>query len=383
MARPSKEQAREEREAKLAKAHEEIAAAAARFKDTQTWKDMLDYMAQMPQYSFRNLVWLHNQASKRGSMESSFASYTAWKKLGRQVRKGEKSYQVLAPVIYKLPFLKGEDQPIDKDELDKYDKKDIIWKRAVTGFTVRPTFGYHQTDGEPIKGKDLPQVTGQRSEELWQRAKQIVADLGYTYKETTRKALGGAYGVTMRPMIEEQGAKTIAIATDAPEGHQFKTLIHEISHARLHMDQVDQTESMHRGIKEVEAESCAYLVSKYFGLDTAEYSTGYIAGWADADEETILATGERVIQNSNWIIDQLNPQTPSDEAVNTLERVQTRQQQHEQSQAEEAHETTPTRSKPPLPGIGEVPQIKKLDHPTRHPTTRRAPHQTASLTLHR
>ena len=126
---------------------------------------------------------------------------------------------------------------------------------------VRPTFGYHQTEGEPIKGRDLPQVTGQRSEQLWQRAKQIVTDLGYKYEETTRKALGGAYGVTMRPMIEGQGDKTIAVATDAPEGHQFKTLIHEISHARLHMDQADQTESMHRGIKEVEAESCAYLVS--------------------------------------------------------------------------------------------------------------------------
>lgn len=383
MATRSKEEAKEEREAKLAKAHEEIAAAAARFKDTQTWKDMLDYMAKMPQYSFRNLVWLHTQAHQRGSKESSFASYTAWKKLGRHVQKGEKSYHVLAPVTYKLPFLKDEDRPIDKSELDKYDKKDIIWKPAVTGFTVRPTFGYHQTDGDPIKGKDLPQVTGQRSEELWQRAKQIVADLGYTYEETTRKALGGAYGVTMRPMIEGQGKKTIAVATDAPDAHQFKTLIHEISHARLHMGQADETGSMHRGIKEVEAESCAYLVSKYFGLDTADYSTGYISGWADADEETILATGERVIQNSNWIIDQLNPQTPSEETVETLERVQTRQQQHDQSQVEEARETTPTRSKPPLPGIGEVPQIKKLDHPTKHPTPRRTPHQTASMTLHR
>jgi len=137
MARPSKEQAKEEREAKLAKAHEEIAAAASRFKDTQTWKDMLDYMAHMPQYSSRTLVGPHNRARQRGSMESSFASYTAWKKLGRQVQKGEKSYQVLAPVIYKLPFLKGQDRPIDKDELDKYDKKDIIWKRAVTGFKVK------------------------------------------------------------------------------------------------------------------------------------------------------------------------------------------------------------------------------------------------------
>lgn len=187
----------------------------------------------------------------------------------------------------------------------------------------------------------------------------------------------------MWPMIEGQGEKSIAVATDAPEGHQFKTLIHEISHARLHMGQADETGSMHRGIKEVEAESCAYLVSKYFGLDTAEYSTGYIAGWADADEKTILATGERVIQNSNWIIDQLNPQTPSEEAVNTLQRTQTRQQQQEQSQTEEAHETTPTRSKPPLPGIGEVPQIKKLDHPTKHPTPRRTPHQTASMAMRR
>ena len=144
-----------------------------------------------------------------------------------------------------------------------------------------------------------------------------------------------------------------------------------------------QTESMHRGIKEVEAESCAYLVSKYFGLDTGEYSTGYIAGWANANEETILAIGEQVIHNSNWIIDQPNPQTPSEEAVETLQRTQTRQQQRDQSQVEQARETTPARSKPPLPGIGEVPQIKKLDHPTQHPTTRRTPNQTTSLALHR
>ena len=170
---------------------------------------------------------------------------------------------------------------------------------------VRPTFGYHQAESEPIKGKDLPHVAGQRSEELWQRAKQIVTDLGYKYEETTRKALGGAYGVTMRPLIEGQG------------------------------------------------------------------------------EKTILATGERVIQNSNWIIDQLNPQAPSDEAVETLQRTQTRQQQRDQSQVEQARETTPARSRPPLPGIGEVPQIKKLDHPTQHPAARRAPNQTASLALHR
>ena len=180
MARPSKtDAARAQREAQLALAHAEIAEAASTFTDTQAWKDMLDYMARMPRYSFRNLIWLHTQAVQRGTMESSFASYSAWKKLGRQVQKGEKGYKVLAPVIYKLPFLKNSDKPLNKAEVDKYDTKDIIWKKAITGFTVRTTFGYQQTDGEPIKGKDLPQVTGERSEELWQRAQQIVKDLGY------------------------------------------------------------------------------------------------------------------------------------------------------------------------------------------------------------
>lgn len=364
MARPSKtDAARAQREAQLALAHAEIAEAASTFTDTQAWKDMLDYMARMPRYSFRNLIWLHTQAVQRGTMESSFASYSAWKKLGRQVQKGEKGYKVLAPVIYKLPFLKNSDKPLNKAEVDKYDTKDIIWKKAITGFTVRTTFGYQQTDGEPIKGKDLPQVTGERSEELWQRAQQIVKDLGYKYEETTRAALHGAYGVTSRPLIDAMGDKTIHVATDAPKGHQFKTLIHEISHARLHMDQVNT--DMHRGIKEVEAESCAYLVSRYFGLDTAEYSTGYIAAWSKADEDTILATGERVVENSNWIIEHLDPQTPSDHAVQTLEHVK---QQQEHQEAKQEASDKPTRR--PLPGIGQTPQLTKLNHPTHHPTPR-------------
>ena len=35
-----------------------------------------------------------------------------------------------------------------------------------------------------------------------------------------------------------------------------------------------------RNTKEVEAESIAFTVCQHFGIDTTEYSFGYIAGWS-------------------------------------------------------------------------------------------------------
>ena len=84
--------------------------------------------------------------------------------------------------------------------------------------------------------------------------------------------------------------KRIAIKEGVSELQAVKTAIHEIAHAKLHDVDLnappEQQNRVDRHTCEVEAESVAYTVCQHFGLDTSEYSFGYVAGWSSGKEMT-------------------------------------------------------------------------------------------------
>ena len=69
----------------------------------------------------------------------------------------------------------------------------------------------------------------------------------------------------------------------------------------LHADEDPSEYVEHRGTKETEAESVAYVVAGLLGMDTSRYSIGYVAGWSEGDAETIKATAARVLRASHLL----------------------------------------------------------------------------------
>ena len=92
------------------------------------------------------------------------------------------------------------------------------------------------------------------------------------------------------------------IDTDLSPAQTAKTALHEAAHVLQHADEEPGEYAAHRGIKETEAESVAYVLA---GLDTAAYSIGYVAGWADGDPDTIRATAARVLSAVHTLADAL------------------------------------------------------------------------------
>ena len=98
----------------------------------------------------------------------------------------------------------------------------------------------------------------------------------------------------------------------------LKTAIHEIAHSKLHaidpeapaIEQADRPDSRTR---EVQAESVAYAVCQHYGLDTSDYSFGYVAGWSSGKDlkelkaslETIRATAHELITTIDGHLAQL------------------------------------------------------------------------------
>jgi hypothetical protein len=204
------------------------------------------------------------------------AGYRRWQELGRQVRRGERSIRILAPVI-----VKKEDD--DGDE-----------RRVVVGFRGTGVFDVSQTDGPEL---DVAPhlVAGDAPSGLWDALAAQVQAQGFALE---RGSCGGANGST------DFTARTVRVRDDVSAAQAAKTLAHELAHVRLHgPDRVRYFAC--RGRCEVEAESVAYVVTGWAGLPTEEYSFPYVAHWAESDWRKVQETGTVVLEVARDIIAQV------------------------------------------------------------------------------
>ena len=81
------------------------------------------------------------------------------------------------------------------------------------------------------------------------------------------------------------------------EVQNIKTLIHEITHADLHVPEIEQSNKKDNRTREIEAESTAFVVSNHYGIDTSDYSFGYLASWSSSRELEELQSSLETIQN--------------------------------------------------------------------------------------
>ncbi|MGH7643796.1 MAG: ArdC-like ssDNA-binding domain-containing protein [Candidatus Dormibacteria bacterium] len=241
------------------------------------WARWLRTSHRFHRYSFQNQVLILQQRPDA----SWVAGYRSWLQLGRQVRQGERAIRILAPCLASPEVSSGADQP----------------PPAVLGFRVARVFDIRQTDGV-----ELPQpvrtLTGSGSAAGLARLSQRTVDLGFQLEFTS--LWGSRNGDCSHAL------RRIRVREELTPAHQLKTLAHELGHAVLHGPQFQGS----RALAELEAESVAYLVCQELGIDSSDYSLGYVATWSGGGPEAarlIAATGARILRGKESILELWKP----------------------------------------------------------------------------
>ena len=260
---------------------EQLEAGVKEVFTSGKFADYLATMAKFYDYSANNclLIMMQNPAA------THVASYKKWQNdFKRQVRKGEKSIMILAPIQHKaVKEVKNEKGEIEQQE--------VHWLT----FKAVPVFDISQTDGEELPSlvHDLMGDLEQYYEKM--EALKAVSPVPIEFEDIT----SGAHGYF------SPAEKRIAIKLGMSAQQTFKTTVHEIAHAILHCEGGEQ-ENADRDTMEVQAESVAYTVCTYMGIETSEYSFGYVAGWSgDKDVKQLTRSLEVIRKTAKTIIDGL------------------------------------------------------------------------------
>lgn len=247
--------------------------------ESEKYKSYLSTMSKFHNYSFNNTLLIAMQKPEA----TLVAGYKAWQKnFERHVNSGEKAIRILAPVPYKIKEERDKLDPVtgeimlDENGLPQKEEAE----RTIPAFRAVSVFDVSQTDGKP-----LPELA---EGELWKsvegygdfvQALMNVAPVPIGFEDIPGDAKG----------YYQMEEKRIAIQENMSESQTLKTMIHETAHSMLHKKEADRDDILDapvkdRNTKEVEAESIAYTVCQHFGIDTSDYSFGYIAGWSSGKD---------------------------------------------------------------------------------------------------
>ena len=263
--------------------------------ESEKYKTYLNTMSKFHNYSFNNTMLIAMQKPDA----TLVAGFKAWQKnFDRHVKKGEKAIRILAPAPYKIKEERDKIDPVtqelllDKDGNPQKEEVEI----TIPAFRAVSVFDLSQTDGKPI-----PELT----------AKELLSDVeGYQDMIRAVEAISPVPIELEEIAGDSKGyydreAKRIAVQENMSESQTLKTMIHEVAHSKLHSKEVEQDEQMKkdRNTKEVEAESIAYTICQHFGVDTSDYSFGYIAGWSSGrDTKELRASMDTIRRTASELI---------------------------------------------------------------------------------
>ena len=268
--------------------------------DSDRYKEYLRVMSKFHNYSFNNTLLIAMQKPDA----SLVAGFQSWKNnFKRNVVKGEKGIKILAPSPFKIRQEMEKIDPETQKPVIGADGKPVKEEKEITipAFKVVSVFDVSQTEG-----KELPDITVDMLTGDVEHFKDVFAALEKTSPVPIgfEKIEGNSHGYYH---LEE---KRIAIDEGMSELQTIKTAIHEIAHAKLHdidpnAPKEEQAGRPDRRTREVQAESVAYAVCQHYGLDTSDYSFGYVAGWSSGREldelksslETIRSTAAEIINS--------------------------------------------------------------------------------------
>lgn len=303
------------REEQLKQITEQLEQGVAEIFTSEKYTEYLNTMAKFYNYSFNNTLLIAMQKPEA----TLVAGYQAWqKKFNRQVKRGEKGIQIIAPAPYK------EKQEIEKTDPetgeivigeDGQPETEVV-ERIITRFRVTTVFDVSQTTGEPLQEFEVSELEG----DVWiyhdfMEALKMVAPVPIRFIEIDGEEKG------FYQLVD----KYIAVQLGMSEAQTMKTAVHETAHAVLHDRDQMETEGIVKDefTREVEAESVAYVVCNHFGLDTSEYSFSYIASWSSgknmkelrASMDTIRKTSADMIGQIEEKLKELQVERPEQEAA--------------------------------------------------------------------
>jgi hypothetical protein len=235
---------------------EKLTEGVANLTSTEEWQRYLKVQSRFHHYSFGNAFLIAFQRPDA----SQVAGFNAWRRMGRVVRKGERAIWILAPIIYseKPAGEEGEEEP----------------KKVLRGFRFVPVFDVAQTEG-----KELPtpcnRIFGEDPDGYYDALVVVARSLGFRVEDRE-------FNDTKNGDCNHQ-EHLIRVRADIAPAQRIKTLAHEIAHAMLH-ENFDS-----RAMAELEAESIAYIVCQNFGIDSGDYSFGYVASWGGGSDGAISA----------------------------------------------------------------------------------------------
>lgn len=281
----------EERREQAEALHNSIVDQVEKLRETGDWERFLTFAQSFHDYSFSNLILILSQCPTA----TRVAGFRKWQEVGRQVRKGERSIRIFGYRQKKIATEEAsEGETVNTGENGE---------RTVTYFPILSVFDKAQTDlidpTQPDPSELGTRLTGDDPAHIYTRTAEYLNSIGWTI--TREHIPGEVNGYTTR-----DGSSRVVIDADLSPAQAAKTLLHEAGHVLLHSDEDPADYVEHRGIKETEAESVAYIVAGLMGLDTSAYSIGYVAGWSNCDADTIKATAARVLRSAHTLAEALN-----------------------------------------------------------------------------
>ena len=307
--------------------------------DSERYREYLRVMSKFHNYSFNNTLLIAMQKPDA----SLVAGFSAWKNnFGRNVMKGQKGIKIIAPSPFKIK------QEVEK--IDPHTQKPIIGKDGkpvteekeikIPAYKVVSVFDVSQTEGKELPDIAVDELTGDV-----ERYRDFFAALEKTSPVPIgfEQIPGSSHGYYH---LED---KRIAIQEGMSELQTLKTAIHEIAHAKLHdidlnAPENEQQPRVDRRTREVEAESVAYTVCQHYGLDTSDYSFGYVAGWSSGRELSELKNSLETIRSAAAeIINSI------DETLAELSKAQDKEQTAGQEQPDKEETAAPEQPKQEAP----------------------------------
>lgn len=246
------------------------------------YEEFLKVMTKFHSYSFNNCILITIQKPDA----TLVAGFQSWKKnFKRTVKKGEKAIKILAPIPRKF----------EKEVMDEEGNIEVKEVRY-TIFHAVSVFDISQTEGE-----EVPDICKELKDDV-EDFENLISKLVKLSPVPVefKKVSGSANG------FYSHDTKSIVVDEELGEMQKIKTLVHEIAHAILHNKETGVQKDVDQRTKEVQAESVAYTVCNYIGLDTSEYSFGYVAAWSEGKElKELTESMEAIRSTASEIIEEL------------------------------------------------------------------------------
>ncbi|HAP3995118.1 LtrC-like protein [Lactococcus lactis subsp. lactis] len=281
------------------------------YKNSEMFKNYLDFVAKCPRYSNRNIRFLIKQKPDIGRV----GTFTKWKEQGLHIKKGSKGYKIFMPII-KDKYENG------KPVLDEKGKK----VREVKGFKLGTVF----EDKQLVEYENLPKQV-----EYLNQDPNNTKDLFMALSEVSEVKIG------LKP-LEVDGFyspqdKCIFINANLHGADLIHTLIHEVTHSKLHTKSEAIFGDKQYTLQELEAESTAYIVANNYDIDTSKYTMGYLNSWGldKISNEELQGVMENIQKTAREIIEKIDLELEKRKNIEpTKSKIQTEIQEAKKEQKE-------------------------------------------------